>query len=284
MGIDLKKVRKIASQVQKSLFRDANAISTGLFKTQFRGSGLQFREHQIYEPGDDIRFIDWKLSAKMRKTYVKTFEEERNVEIDVVIDLTPSMMLGFKEVSKTQAAMELAAMLGMIAQKTGDKIKVIILSSVILESSKLVGGAFVTALIMLMQKINLFTEEGVINRDAEIHSAKSENRIKTIKRLLASKKQVIFLSDFSEVDLVIFKPFWGRRNFHPVQLLIPLDLANKKPYSIFTNQQEKTHFSFRKLVHHTDDIENDTKKHKLIKLDISKNYLNDFLHLIRTRT
>ncbi len=168
MAIDLKKIRKIASQVQKSLFRDANSMSSGLFKTSFRGSGLQFREHQVYEPGDDVRFIDWKLSAKMRKTYVKTFEEERNVEVDVIIDLTPSMMLGFQEISKLQAAMEIAAMLGMIAQKTGDKIKVLLLSSQILESKKAVGSEFITALITLMQKMDLFTNQGEINRDLEI--------------------------------------------------------------------------------------------------------------------
>lgn len=282
MSIDLKKIKKISSQVQKSLFRDANAISSGLFKTQFRGSGLQFREHQIYEPGDDIRFIDWKLSAKMRKTYVKTFEEERNVEVDVVIDLTPSMMLGFKEVSKTQAAMELAAMLGMIAQKTGDKIRVIILSSVILDSPKSVGGALVTALIMLMQKLNLFTEDGSINRDVEITSTSAENRIKMVKRLLASKKQVVFLSDFSEIDFSVFKTFWGRKNFHPVQLMIPLDLANEIPYSLCTKYDEKVRFTFRKQVRSVNPDE--PERDKTIRLDISKNYLNNFLHLIRKRT
>lgn len=282
MAIDLKKIRKIASQVQKSLFRDANAISSGLFKTQFRGSGLQFREHQVYEPGDDVRFIDWKLSAKMRKTYVKTFEEERNVEVDVVIDLTPSMMLGYKEISKTQAAMELAAMLGMIAQKTGDKIKVILLSSEVFESQKLVGGAFVTALIMLMQKLNLFTDAGVVNRDVELKSATSENRIKTIKRLLASKKQVIFISDFSEIDFSQFKTFWGRRNFHPVQLMIPLDHAAQLPYSLCTKYDESVRFTFRKQVERVGEF--DPTIDKTIKIDISKNYLNDFLYLMRSKT
>lgn len=281
MAVDLKKIKKIASKVQRSLFRAANSISSGLFKTQFRGSGLQFREHQVYEPGDDVRFIDWKISAKMRKTYVKTFEEERNVEVDVVIDLTPSMMLGFNEISKTQAAMEIAAMLGMIAQKTGDKIKVILLSSQVLESQKLVGSEFITALIILMQRMNLFTSSGAIDRDMEISSATEQERIKVIKRLLASKKQVLFLSDFSEIEFESFKLFWGRKNFHPIQLKIPLDDAMVRPYSLSTQYNNKIIFTFRKHVEKKDDIKNDLDK--TIKIDISKNYLNDFINLMRKK-
>lgn len=281
MSVDLKKIKKIASKVQKSLFREANAISSGLFKTQFRGSGLQFREHQIYEAGDDVRFIDWKLSAKMRKTYVKTFEEERNVELDVVIDLTPSMMLGFQEVSKLQAAMEIAAMLGMIAQKTGDKVKVILVSSQILESKKAVGGEFITVLISQMQRMNLFTQNGDINRDLEIKSATSDDRIKLIKRLLASKKQVLFISDFSEISDIALKTAWGRKNFHPVQLIIPLDYASKVPYSLCTKYDEKVRFTFRKTVEREEKIE--AEKEKVLKIDISKNYLNDFINLMRRK-
>jgi uncharacterized protein (DUF58 family) len=281
MSVDLKKIKKIASKVQKSLFREANAISSGLFKTQFRGSGLQFREHQIYEPGDDVRFIDWKLSAKMRKTYVKTFEEERNVEVDVLIDLTPSMMLGFQETSKLQAAMEIAAMLGMIAQKTGDKIKVILLSSQVLESKKSVGGEFITALVSLMQKMNLFTEQGNINRDLEIQSAPQEERIKVIKRLLASKKQVLFISDFSEIADDALKTAWGRKNFHPIQLVIPLDYAVKVPYSLCTKYDEKVRFTFRKSVQKDEKFT--LVKDKILKLDVSKNYLNDFINLMRRK-
>ena len=48
-----------------------------------------FKEHQIYSHGDDVRFIDWKLLAKSQTPYIKTFEEERNVEISIILDATP---------------------------------------------------------------------------------------------------------------------------------------------------------------------------------------------------
>ena len=84
--MNLVEIEKVVGKLQNQLFKKANHYSVGAFKSHFRGAGLQFREHQIYNPGDDVRFIDWKLSAKsVGKTYVKTFEEDRNVEVVVVI-------------------------------------------------------------------------------------------------------------------------------------------------------------------------------------------------------
>lgn len=281
MAIDLKKIRKIASKVQKTLFKEANAISSGLFKTQFKGTGLQFREHQVYEPGDDIRFIDWKLSAKMRKTYIRTFEEERNVEVDVVIDLTPSMMIGYKDVSKTQAAMEIAAMIGMIAQKTGDKVKVILLTNSIFQTPKLVGADLITALISIMQKANLFTENGLIDRDLDIKGSSDESRLKTIKAILASKKHLLYLSDFSEVNALEFKKLMGRKNFHAVRLITPIDYAKNIPYSLITKIKNDSTYCFRSSFSGEGEMQN--LNLKTIDLDISKNYLNNFVHLMRTK-
>lgn len=281
MALDLKKIRKIASKVQKTLFKEANAISSGLFKTQFKGSGLQFREHQVYEAGDDIRFIDWKLSAKMRKTYIRTFEEERNVEVDIVIDLTPSMMIGYKEVSKTQAAMEIASMIGMIAQKTGDKVRVIFLSKSVLQTPKLVGAEFITALISLMQKLKLFTDKGYIDRDQPIESTSDIQRMKILKSILASKKQLLYLSDFSEVKTSDFKKMMGRKNFHAVRLVTPLDYAKEIPYSLVTKAKNESAYCYRSSFAGEGELRN--IELKTIDLDISKNYLNNFVQLMRTK-
>jgi uncharacterized protein (DUF58 family) len=77
--VNIAEVRRVVGRIQASLFKNSNSTSVGVLKSQFRGTGLQFREHQVYEPGDDVRFIDWKILAKMNTPYIKTFEEERNV-------------------------------------------------------------------------------------------------------------------------------------------------------------------------------------------------------------
>ena len=93
-----------------------------MLKSHFRGAGLQFKEHQVYNPGDDVRFIDWKLSAKTNTTFIKTFEEERNIEIYSILDLSESLLTGYKNVSKLQAAIEITCLLYLLAEKTKDNI------------------------------------------------------------------------------------------------------------------------------------------------------------------
>ena len=84
--MDITKVRKTVGKFKASLFKKANSHTIGMLKTNYRGTGLQFKEHQVYNFGDDVRFIDWKILAKTNQPYVRTFNEERNVEIVVVID------------------------------------------------------------------------------------------------------------------------------------------------------------------------------------------------------
>jgi uncharacterized protein (DUF58 family) len=124
--MNLKEVEKVVAGIQSQLFKNSNSYAIGMLKSHFKGTGLQFKEHQVYVPGDDVRFMDWKLSAKTRTSYIKTFEEERNIEITVLLDITLSMFTGYKGVSKFQAAIELTCLLYLLAKETGDKVQVIL--------------------------------------------------------------------------------------------------------------------------------------------------------------
>ncbi len=105
--MDIHAVRRAVSKIKGGLFKNSNSQAIGMLKSHFKGTGLQFKEHQVYMPGDEVRFIDWKMLAKTAHPYVKTFEEERNVEIVVAIDASPSMLYGHKGISKLQAAIEI---------------------------------------------------------------------------------------------------------------------------------------------------------------------------------
>ena len=137
--MNINEVRKVVGRLKANLFKKANSHSIGILKTNIKGTGLQFKEHQVYSFGDDIRFIDWKILAKTSQPYIKTFNEERNVEIVVVIDASMTMMTGFNGVSKLQAAIEICCLLFLLAKETGDFIHALIVTDEIINVPKLSG-------------------------------------------------------------------------------------------------------------------------------------------------
>lgn len=114
----LKKVRKIEIKA-RGLTQN---VFSGAYHTTFKGRGISFSEIREYIPGDDIRQIDWKVSAKMKKTYVKVFHEERELTAMLMIDVGSTMFFGsFHELKKDYIA-EIAALLSFSAIANNDKI------------------------------------------------------------------------------------------------------------------------------------------------------------------
>lgn len=114
----LKKVRKIEIKA-RGLTQN---VFSGAYHTTFKGRGISFSEIREYIPGDDIRQIDWKVSAKMKKTYVKVFHEERELTAMLMIDVGSSMYFGsFHELKKDYIA-EIVALLSFSAIANNDKI------------------------------------------------------------------------------------------------------------------------------------------------------------------
>lgn len=116
----LKKIRKIEFKAKKL----SDNIFSGQYKSKLKGNGLEFSDIRRYTPGDDVRNIDWKVTAKQRKAYVKEFTEERELSIFLLIDVSPSMI--FKE--KMEYICEIVASLAFSATKTGDRIGAIFFS------------------------------------------------------------------------------------------------------------------------------------------------------------
>ncbi|MCO4755941.1 MAG: DUF58 domain-containing protein, partial [Bacteriovoracaceae bacterium] len=147
-----------------------------MLRSHFKGAGLQFKEHQVYTPGDDVRFIDWKLSAKTKTTFVKTFEEERNIEIVVVLDVCESMLIGYKGVSKLQASIEIACLLYLLAEKTKDKVKVVIFSDEVKNLPSTSGQKGIVLLMSILQQMNMVNAQGKVNPLFRLHSTYEEKR------------------------------------------------------------------------------------------------------------
>ncbi len=117
----LKKVRKIEIKT-KGL---SNHIFAGEYHTAFKGKGMAFSEVREYQSGDDIRSIDWNVTARYNSPFVKVFEEEREMTVMLLIDVSASGNFGTQEQFKRELASELAAILAFSAIKNNDKVGVI---------------------------------------------------------------------------------------------------------------------------------------------------------------
>ena len=120
----LKKVRKIEFKT-KGLSRN---IFAGEYHSAFKGRGIIFSEVREYQPGDDIRTIDWKVTARFNHPYVKLFQEERELTIMLLVDVSASESFGSKNWFKREMITEIAAVLAFSAIQNNDKIGVIFFS------------------------------------------------------------------------------------------------------------------------------------------------------------
>ncbi len=121
----LKKVRKIEIK-SRGLSRD---IFAGQYHSAFKGRGMAFSEVREYQPGDDIRSIDWNVTARFNHPYVKIFEEERELTVMLLIDASGSREFGTRGMLKKNMITEIAAVLSFSAIQNNDKIGVIFFSN-----------------------------------------------------------------------------------------------------------------------------------------------------------
>ena len=120
-----KKVKKIEIKTRGL----SNHIFSGQYHSAFKGRGMTFSEVREYEYGDDIRNIDWNVTARFNRPFVKIFEEEREMTVMLLIDVSGSNDFGSRQQSKRDLTAELAAVLAFSAIQNNDKVGVIFFSS-----------------------------------------------------------------------------------------------------------------------------------------------------------
>ena len=121
----LKRVRKIEIKARK-LSRN---IFAGEYHSQFKGRGMAFSEVREYQPGDDVRSIDWNVTARLNKPYIKVFEEERELTVMLLVDVSGSRNFGTLSQMKRDMMAEVAATLAFSTIANNDKVGVIFFSN-----------------------------------------------------------------------------------------------------------------------------------------------------------
>lgn len=120
----LKKVRLLEISTRKLV----SSLLTGSYHSSFKGQGMTFSEFREYVPGDDVRNISWTLTARTGKTHIKKYDEERELTLMLVVDVSGSLDFGTGKDFKGEIATHLSALLGFAAQKNGDHVGLLLFS------------------------------------------------------------------------------------------------------------------------------------------------------------
>lgn len=106
-----------------------NSTFAGQYQSAFKGQGMTFSDFREYVPGDDVRAISWNLTARTGKTYIKKYEEERELTMILAVDVSGSMVFGSKSYLKGEVATHLAGLLGFAASKNNDNVGLLLFSN-----------------------------------------------------------------------------------------------------------------------------------------------------------
>jgi uncharacterized protein (DUF58 family) len=118
----LRKVRQIEIRTRSVV----NSVLSGAYSSTFKGRGMEFAEVREYLPGDDIRLIDWNVSARMNDTYIKLFTEEREMTVLLLVDMSASGRFGSRVQEKRELAAEIAAVIAFSAIRNNDRVGLVI--------------------------------------------------------------------------------------------------------------------------------------------------------------
>lgn len=116
---------ELAARVRQIHIRTHRLVSTALsggYRSTFRGQGVEFEEVRPYQPGDDVRSIDWNVTARTGEPFIKTYREERELSLELLVDTGLSMDFGSRRWTKREAAAQLAALIAYVAVEHQDRV------------------------------------------------------------------------------------------------------------------------------------------------------------------
>lgn len=168
-----------------------NSLFSGEYRSVFKGQGMEFSEVREYQPGDEVRSIDWNVTARMRRPYVKRYIEERELTVMLAVDLSASEHFGTRRRFKSELASELAAVLAMSAIRNNDRVGTLLFTDTVeLVVPPKKGRKHA---LRLIRDLLVFSPEG---RGTDIALATDY-----LNRMLAHKTIIFLVSDFMAPDV-----------------------------------------------------------------------------------
>jgi uncharacterized protein (DUF58 family) len=118
-------VPELMARVQQIHLRTHRLVNTALagsYRSTFHGTGLEFQEVRLYQPGDDVRAIDWNVTARTGEPFIKKYAEERELTVHLLVDSSVSMDFGSARFTKREAAAQFAALVSFVAMRNQDRV------------------------------------------------------------------------------------------------------------------------------------------------------------------
>ncbi|MBK8398202.1 MAG: DUF58 domain-containing protein [Leptospiraceae bacterium] len=186
---------KKAKELELIARRNAHSLLAGDYTSTIPGRGLQFHEARKYVFGESVRMIDWNMTARLGEPYVKTFLEEREREVFIALDVSPSMFTGFQDRTKIEFAIEVAATLAFSSIQSRDKVGYIIFNNEAVEVVKPSSGKT-----QLFRTIKAFLTHTEKKPDSNV-SSDIRSVLHAIQKFKRSHFILFIISDFLDYDL-----------------------------------------------------------------------------------
>lgn len=251
---DLLKLRLPSKDLTLTNRKKSTAAADGDARTHFRGRGMEFSEVRTYQPGDDIRNIDWRVTARTTETYTKLFQEERERPVFIVVDQRSPMFFGSVHVFKSVYASQLASMLAWVAMQNNDRIGALIFGDQ--EQKDLRARRGKHAVLGLLNQLQQFNH--LLQSPIPVSQGTScDNILTDVRRVARPGSAVFVISDFHDFGSHCEKPLnqLARHTdvsllhvYDPLETALPaasrLTLSNGEDrLSVETSQQFQTQFA-----------------------------------------
>ncbi len=194
----LKQVRQIEIRTKGLV----NHVFSGEYHSVFKGRGMEFSEVREYQFGDDIRNIDWNVTARFGHPYIKIFEEERELTVILMVDLSGSLIFGSIDKTKQQIAAELSAVLAFSALKNNDKVGLILFTDKIEKFVPPRKGR--KHVLRIIREVLSFAPEG--------KSTNMKSALEYMNNAIKKRSIVFLLSDFMDAGYDKILRIVGRRH------------------------------------------------------------------------
>lgn len=235
----LKKVRKIELKTRGI----SNHIFSGEYHSAFKGRGMSFSEVREYQFGDDVRNIDWNVTARFNTPYIKVFEEERELTVMLLVDVSKSALLGTVNETKSQIIAEICAVLSFSAINNNDKVGIILFSDEV--------ELFIPPKKGKSHILRIIRE--ILNYDAQSQKTNIGKAIEFFSSVIKKRSIAFILSDFLAADYSTALSHAARRHDVigvKVQDKIDVSLPNVgiiQAFDVETNQHNWLDTSDRKV-------------------------------------
>ena len=208
----LKQVRQIEYQVRRLIA----GVQFGVRASPFKGHGMTFSDIRHYEPGDDIRNFAWQIMAKTGEPHIKQFEEERDLEVHVAVDVGQTMSFGGLKESKFDISAYLLAFIGLATQKSKDKFGGVVFSDHVLQRLPSLRGD---------DNVRRFLYSLLIHNPVSQVSSKLNSALNYFSKLKSKNNICFLISDFSTpLDKKLFAKVRSRQPLHLIHVFDPYEL------------------------------------------------------------